>query len=259
MSRNHIVLSVASECSDLRFLIAAAAEAGVSRIHASWPQLHDWLVRQPIDVTANVTSLALGDGAHLSGMDVSTLAIECDKELDSRTDDAYMQMRVARNLGLRQVTIFGGARDAAAYDYLIAALLRLTTLADHLRIDVLVANRRGTCMEQIDDVLRVLADVGADNLYMDVDIVEFHAASVNPCDACLAFGSRVARIRLSNVDRGCRIALGSGEIHIPAVLRSMESTEALCPLVLKLADGREAAAELQVDLRFLASSGYVIA
>ena len=258
MSNNHIALSVASPCRDLRILIDATANADISRIHANWSQLHEWLVRHGVDASAGVTRLALSENAHLGGLDVSTLTIECDEELDARTDDAYMRMRVAHNFGLGCVTVFAGPRNAAAYDYLVAALLRLTTLADRLGLDVLLGNRGGSCIEQIDDVSRIFADVGAHNLYLDLNIVEFHAASVNPCDACLAFGSRVAGVRLSNVAGGIRASLEKGEIDIGAVLRATERSECHCPFVVTAADERDVAAQLRADVRFLESAGYVM-
>lgn len=256
MLTKHVQISVASSCTDLRLLADSATRAGLSRIHAHWSQIHQWLIHHAVDVTADAIDLALSDGVHLSGIDASTLAIQCDNDLDEYTDDAYMQMRMARKLGLSQVTLFGGSRDAAGYDYFVAALLRLTTLADCLELDLLLGNRRGTCLEQIDDILRVLGGVGAQNLFVDLDVAEFHLASVNPCDAFLAFGTQTTRVRLSNLDGGVHTALADGEIHIPAVLRALENADCRCPFLLTLGHDDDARSRLFADVQFLESSGY---
>lgn len=243
-----VPISVASSCADLGILANAATQSGLSRIHATWPQLQQWLLQHSVDVTAETIDLSLGKGISLSGMDVATLTAQCDKDLDDQTDDAYMQMRIARKLNLKEVTLFGGSRDTATYDYLVAALLRLTTLADRLGLDVLLGNRRGTCIEQIDDISRVIADVGAPNLYVDLDVVEFHLACVNPCDAFLAFGPHVVRLRLANIEES--------ELRTPAILRALQSTDCRCPFVLKLGDDDDAKTRLAADVLFLESAGY---
>lgn len=256
MFTHPVHMSVAGSCVSLRILADSAGRTGLSRIHAHWWQLHQWLMQHGVDVTADAIDLALGEGVHLSGIDLSTLLIRSDKDLDDQTDDAYMQMRIARKLGLDRVTLFGGSRDTKAYDYLVAALLRLTTLADRLGLDMLLGNRSGTCLEQIDDVSRAISDVGAHNLHVDLDVAEFHIACVNPCDAFLAFGSRTACVRLSNVHAGLPAALGDGELHVPAILRALQETESRCPFVLKLGDDDDAQPRLSADVLYLDSAGY---
>lgn len=208
---------------------------------------------------AKTVTVSFNETVGLGGIDASTLDMQCEGDFNECTDNVYMQMQTACCLGLQQITLFSGSRNSSAQDFFVAALLRLTVLAEKLGIDVLVSNRRGSCLEQLDDLAEVLARVGAQNLYVDIDVVELHLACVNPCDALLAFGSRVARMRLSNVDGGLQAALADGEIQVAAVLRAMQKVNCCCPVVLTLGDDECAETRLSADVRFLEAAGHLSA
>jgi len=220
--------------------------------HVAWPALRAWLLAENVDVSELTSEFRIGRRC-VSGIDATPITAESDDHLERQTDDIYMQMQVARRLGLDSVSIVGGRRNAVAFDYLLAALTKLTLLAERADMRICLRNAIDTALEQPDDFHRVVASLPAQSrqLTIDFDAAAFHQAVVNPCDVIRAFPRRIARVRLTDIAAGQPATLGDGEINAPAVIEGLTGIVYNGPILLRLEPGPDALDRLQRDVLFV--------
>ena len=232
-----------------------ARRAGLDLLHLPAEAVRHLLGESNVEVTTVQGGFHVEAGVRIGGMDVTPLSAERDDELDRRTGEIHSQMQAAARLGLSAVSLQSGARNAAAFQCLTAGLRRLTLLAQRLGLDIRLRNGRDTALEQMIDLHRVLAEVKAGNLKIDLDAAEFHRSSVNPCEAVWAFPERIGQVRLSDAAAGQQVTLGSGEINAAAVTDALRDIGFAGPILLKLGSDHDAMNRLEADLQFVRGAG----
>lgn len=255
---SHIWAYCEDQTLDAQELARFAGRAGIEAVHLHWEALHRILQKSNLNGLAWDEGFALEGSLPVGGIEVTPLTAERDDELDRQTDDIYMQMQVARRLGMSAVSVHGGARSAVAFEYFTAGLTRLALLAERLGLDICLCNRCDTALEQPLDLHRVFAEVQADNLKVDLDAAEFHRSSVNPCEAVWAFQQRVRKARLSDVAAGRHVALGEGEINAAAVADALREVHFAGPILLKFSSDSDASERFDADRRFVRTAGLAL-
>ena len=236
---------------DVRNVLERAGKAGVDRLHLPWADAAR--IVKPPGALEPAWSFAQS-GVEIAGIEVSPFTAECDDDFERQSDDIYLEMQVAKRLGLTAVSLDGGAKSAVAFEYLTPALTRLTVLADRLGLALCLHNRADTRLEQPIDLQRVFVEVAAENLSIDLDVLEFHRSQVNPCEAIWAFGERIKKVRLADTDAGEPVPLGRGEINIEAVIEALKEAEFDGLFVLTLGDDAGAVERLRSDRALIESA-----
>ncbi|MEE9295125.1 MAG: TIM barrel protein [Phycisphaerae bacterium] len=230
----HICVATADPSASAGLLVDGARCAGFDEVRLSWQQ-----AREPVA------------GVKVSGVDLPALTAQGREDFERQVDEIATRMKTASRGGIGVVSIEGGARNAAVLEFLTDGLRRLTGLADELGLVIHVRNRYGTRLEQPPDMHGVLADVGADDLMAELDVAEFHRASVNPCEPIWGLEKRIGCVRLSNVKARRLTAMAAGEIDMPTVVEALQTVNYGGPFVLFLGDDDGAVDRLIEDRRYL--------
>jgi sugar phosphate isomerase/epimerase len=250
-NRERSICAAGPSGQDVRHVLERAGNAGVDRLHLPWADAAHMV--QPPGALEPTWSRAEPE-IPIAGIEVSPFTAERDDDFERQSDDIYLQMQVAKRLGLTAVSLDGGAKSAIAFEYLTPALKRLTGLADRLGLALCLHNRVDTRLEQPIDLQRVFVDVAARNLSIDLDVLEFHRSQVNPCEAIWAFGERIRKVRLADTDAGEPVPLGRGEINIEAVIEALKEAEFDGLFVLTLGDDAGAVERLRSDRALIESA-----
>ncbi len=230
----HICIATADPSASVGLLVDGARGVGVNEVHLSCQQ-----AREPVA------------GVKVSGVDLPALTAQRREDFERQVDEIAARMKAASRGGVGVVSIEGGARNAAVLEFLTTGLRRLTTLANELGLVMHVRNRYGTRLEQPLDLHRVLADVGAHGLMVELDVAQFHRASVNPCEPICGLENRIGGVRLSNVKAHQLTAMAAGEIDMPTVVEALRTVDYGGPFVLLLGDDDGAKERLIEDRRYL--------
>jgi sugar phosphate isomerase/epimerase len=124
---------------------------------------------------------------------------------------------LARELSLRTLALCAGPRRELSMQYFVQALELV--LADlPLGVGIELVNRTGTRLEQLEDYRELLVLLGRRRWSIAIDAVEFHRASVNPCDALREMGDRMGRLIVGDLLGDRRVPLGEGEVNVAALV-----------------------------------------
>jgi len=236
---------------DAHRLAAMAARHDVRAIHVEWASLRERLLAERADVSELTDNFRVAELTRIGGLDATPLTAESDDEFERQTDDVYMQLHIARRIGLDSVSLRGGPRDAVAFDFLLAGLTKLTLLAERSEMYISLRNGLNTTLEQVDDLHCVFSQLPTETLTLDVDVVALHQACVNPCEVVWGFPRRIARIRLADIRAGRRVPLRQGEINADAVIEALKGIAYDGPILLRVDGDQDAPDRLEADLRFV--------
>ncbi len=235
---SQLCIATADPRANIRKLIDAGQSAGIASMHLSTEQ-----------------AVSCSEGFNVVSVDVSPITAEDNHQLDQHIDLILRQLRYARSLGVDAVSIMGGRPSPAAFEFLSAGLRRLTCEAEASGLRVHLRNRYATRIEQPIDLSHILTEARSECLKLDIDIAEFHRASVNPCEPIWAFEGRIGCVRLANISAGECVPLAEGEISILSLLQELRNVKYGGPIILTLGSDADAVDRLIVDRQFLESAG----
>jgi sugar phosphate isomerase/epimerase len=170
------------------------------------------------DASRRLRDLLARDAVTLSSMTGAILAAESSNEMPANVQALCRHLRLARRLGLVSVNVGAGDRKRQDFDVLIAGLREAASYAGRLGMQINLANRRDSRIEQLQDLRYVLANLPAETARILVDCGEFHSAAVNPCHAFREFAGQVGIVRVADRIGKRSVPLGQGEMNVPAII-----------------------------------------
>jgi len=170
------------------------------------------------DAARGLAELQSRHALMISSVTGAPLAAESAKDMASGVQYACRHLRLARRMGLTSISLPAGHRKRQDFDVLLAALREVASYAARLGMQIHLANRRDSRIEQLEDLRHALGALARDTVQIAADCGEFHCAAVNPCHVFREFSGRVGLIRLSDHIGRRLVQAGHGETNIPAVV-----------------------------------------
>ncbi len=170
------------------------------------------------DASRGLTELQTRYALAISSVAGAPLAAESAKDMAAGVQCVCRHLRLARRVGLMSISLAAGDRKRQDLDLLIAGLREAASYAGRLGMQIHLANRRGTRIEQLEDLRYVLGTMPRETVQLAIDCGEFHCAAVNPCHAFREFPGRAGLIRLSDHIGRRPVQAGQGGTNIPAVV-----------------------------------------
>jgi sugar phosphate isomerase/epimerase len=201
----------------LRDALAAIREVGYEAVEVNWPQVERRL--GSAESRADIFKAVLNEtGLTVSAICVADMNAIDESEIEPVRSVIGTQIAVAASLQVGAVIVRGGDRRQQPFEILSSGLRPLAARSEACGISLLVANARGSAIEQIEDLRQLFMEIDHPRLGLALDAGRFHDAAVNPCDVLREFADRVRLIRISDrIARRC-VPLGQGEMNVPAVI-----------------------------------------
>jgi len=129
-----------------------------------------------------------------------------------------VHVSAARAAGAEAVVVTGASRSSEHLKVFLAALDELIQAAAQWGVSLYVANRTGTCIEQMDDLRAVFTSDRYADLRLLLDAGEFYQSAVNPRDVWAEFGQQTACVVISDRRGGHKVPLGVGRVNVSGLL-----------------------------------------
>jgi sugar phosphate isomerase/epimerase len=201
--------------------LRTAREAGFCAVTLSTLQIEAAL-SQSFNLVADIRGLLDRFGQQLALFEASTLEPAEGEEPAALIDLLRLEMDVARHLDQSAVIVTAGQRDAMGLAELQALLHAAAARADAAGMPLLLRNRYGSRIEQIEDLRWLLGNLPPATVRVAVDIGAFHAAAVNATHAFAEFAHRIDAVYLTDQKGRSPQPMGSGEVNIAAMLRAIK-------------------------------------
>jgi len=170
------------------------------------------------DASRGLAELQSRHALMISSVAGAPLAAESTKDMASGVQCICRHLHLARRMGLTSISLAAGDRKRQGFDVLLTGLCEVASYAARLGMQIHLANRRDSRIEQLEDLRHALAALPRETVRIAADCGEFHCAAVNPCHVFREFPGRVDLIRLSDHIGRRFVQAGDGETNIPAVI-----------------------------------------
>jgi sugar phosphate isomerase/epimerase len=148
------------------------------------------------------------------GMTAATLA-----EIDACLSAILSDLRYARELGLKRLSIRGAKRDQPM-DVFIQGLRAAAEAAAEIGMGLIIGNHTGNRLERPEDIAAALEGAQADNVGVLVDAGHFHSVGVDPMAAIRRFGGQLALLHIKDQVGSESVPFGTGEMDLAGIVHA---------------------------------------
>jgi len=196
------------KCPETRAL-ATIRDIGFLAVELDWKTL------------AQVRPSLIEVGLKIAGVFIGAITADNSAELRKQVKALTKIITEVQVLGGRLVIVESGPRTHDNFDYLREGLVLLGEEAERLSMDIAVANRVGTRVENRDDLAGLSWRKLPERVGVCIDAFEFHAAAVNPGDVIRETAGRIRLVRLADQLAGIPVVPGQGEVNTEGLIRTL--------------------------------------
>ncbi len=156
------------------------------------------------------------------GAGLALIGIECDlyacadgdASLARTTERLEQYARQIAAVRAEAIVLTGGPRGGRAIGEFQELLDEACGRFAPLGLGVCIANRKGTCVEQIEDLRAIFTPPRHTHIRLLLDAGECYEATVNPRDVFAELGDWTAGVVLSDRRTGSKVGLGTGRVNV---------------------------------------------
>jgi sugar phosphate isomerase/epimerase len=224
-----------------------ARRAGFRSVEVDWDQV----VRQmPAEDRRSdrIRDILLKNELTIASADVGRLTAERPDQLRLQVRSFTSALTAIRAVGVRLAVLTGGPRSLENFNCLREGLREtLAGEAGRIGLELAVANRVETRVEDRQDLLALFTAGFPANVGVCVDVYHCHLAAVNAGDVIREMGPRIKLFRMSDLMGPVAVPFGQGEIEIKGLIRSLRRVGYDGFLVVDHLPGREERADRELE------------
>lgn len=253
-------LACSSRVFDSLQMVECARKArriGFRSIELDW----DVLCRQM--PTANrrvgaIREILAETGLTIAGAFAGSITAEREDQLRLQVREVVAAMEAIRDTGAKTVIVTGGARTLENFNCLRDGLQEtLAVEAEKLGLEVAVANRAETRVENGQDLLALFSSPFSASIGVCLDVYQCHVAAVNAGDVIREMDMRIRLVRMSDLMGTVPVPFGQGEIEIKGLIRSLRRVSYDGYIVVDHLPRREEKVERELEQAYAYMQGIV--